>query len=242
MRRTVSLGLRVRTERQIKVRQPLRRAEIVIADSDLRERLVPYGNLIEDELNVHDASFVAGKSAHVRYVVKPNFRSLGPRLGPKMRHAKKVFAGLDAGALRTQLLETGSAVIDFAGEEVRLDSEDVQVSVEAEKHFAAAGDSSTVVVLSTEIDEGLRDEGLYRELLHRVQNLRKEIDIEYTRRIELCIEGSERTERVVAQNRDHLMSETLCVKMAPKEAAAANDTERTFDVDGEAVRVVMTPV
>lgn len=242
VRRTVSLGLRVRTERQIKVRQPLRRAEIVIADSDLRERLVPYASLIEEELNVREASFVEGKGAHVRYVVKPNFRRLGPRLGRKMRHAKKVFAGLDAGALRATLLEAGCAVIDFAGEDVRLDSEDVQVSVEAEEHFAAAGDSATVVVLSTELDEELRDEGFYRELLHRVQNLRKEIDIEYTRRIELSVEGSERTARVISQNRDHMMSETLSVKMAPKDAAGANDTERMFEVDGERVRVVMTPV
>ena len=242
VRRIVSLGLRVRTEHQLKVRQPLRRAEIVIADPELRERVAPYAALIEDELNIHEAAFVEGEQAHVRYVVKPNFRRLGPRLGKKMRHAKQVFAKLDAGELRASLLETGSALIDFAGEEVSLDSEDVQVSVVAEDRFAAAGDSATVVVLSTELDDELRDEGFYRDLLHRIQNLRKETDIEYTRRIELFIQGSERTARIVARNRKHLMSETLCVRLRDSDEHSAGATELALKIDGERIRVVMEPV
>ncbi len=242
VRGIVSLGLRVRTEHQLKVRQPLRRAEIVIADPGLRERVAPYAALIEDELNVHESLFVAGERAHVRYVVKPNFRRLGPRLGKKMKQAKRVFGGLDAGKLRTALLETGCALIDFAGDEVKLDSEDVQISVEAEKHFAAAGDSSTVVVLSTELDDELRDEGFYRDLLHRIQNLRKETDIEYTRRIELYLEGSDRTARIIGRNREHLMSETLCVKLRDDDNHGGEGTDRAFEIDGERVRVVMEPV
>ena len=242
VRRIVSLGLRVRTEHQLKVRQPLRRTEVVIADPGLRQRVAPYASLIGDELNVHEVSFVSGDRAHVRYVVKPNFRRLGPRLGKKMRMAKQVFAGLDAAGLRASLLETGSASIDFAGEEVVVDSEDVQISVEAEKHFAAAGDSSTVVVLSTELDAELKDEGFYRDLLHRIQNLRKETDIEYTRRIELSIEGSERTSRIVDSNREHLMTETLCVAIRDNGVQGGGATDDSFVIDGERVRVVMQPV
>ena len=239
VRRIVSLGLRVRTEHQLKVRQPLSRAEVVIADPVLRERVAPYAALIADELNVHEVRFVEGDQAHVRYAVKPNFRRLGPRLGKKMRHAKKVFAGLDAGALRTSLLDRGTATIDFRGEPVTLEKEDVQVSVEAEEHFAAAGDSSTVVALSTELDDQLCDEGFYRELLHRIQNLRKESDIEYTRRIELSLEGSERMARIVATNREHLMAETLCTNL---QAGAGSGSPRAFDIDGERIRVFMETV
>ena len=242
VRRIVSLGLRVRTEHQLKVRQPLRRAEIVIADALLRERVAPYAALIEDELNVHQAVFITGERAHVRYVVKPNYRRLGPRLGKKMKQAKRVFSGLDAGKLRASLLENGSALIDFAGEEVKLESDDVQVSVEAETHFAAAGDSATVVVLSTELDNQLRDEGFYRDLLHRIQNLRKETDIEYTQRIELYLEGSDRTARIVERNREHLMSETLCVRLRGDDARGEDGTDRSFEIDGERIRVVMEPV
>ena len=242
VRGIVSLGLRVRTEHQLKVRQPLRRAEIVIADPDLRERVKPYAALIEDELNVHEVSFLDGGQAHVNYVVKPNFRRLGPRLGPKMKRAKQVFAGLDAAALRASLMGSGSAAIDFDGELLRLDSEDVQVSVEAEESFAAAGDSTMVVVMSMELDDELRDEGYYRELLHRVQNLRKTADIEYTRRVELFVDGSERTERIVNSQRAHLMAETLCSSLRDTEDGWQAEFTAEFEIDGEQIRLAMEPV
>jgi isoleucyl-tRNA synthetase len=241
VRGIVSLGLRVRTDHQLKVRQPLRKAEVVIADSALRERVEPYAALVEDELNVHEAVFVEGDQAHVKYVVKPNFRRLGPRLGPKMKQAKQVFAGLDAAKLRANLLADGTATIDFDGEEMVLDGEDVQVSVEAEASFAAAGDSTMVAVLSTELDDELRDEGFYRELLHRIQNLRKTADIEYTRRIELFVEGSERTRRIVAQQREHLMAETLCTKLAEAPSGGADAIAQAFQIDDEQIRLEMLP-
>ena len=242
VRGIVSLGLRVRTDHQLKVRQPLRKAEVVIADPDLRERVEPYSALVEDELNVHDAVFVDGEQAHVNYVIKPNFRRLGPRLGPKMKQAKRIFAELDAAKLRASLLANDSVTIDFDGEDLALDGEDVQVSVEAEASFAAAGDSTMVAVLSTELDDELRDEGFYRELLHRVQNLRKTADIEYTRRIELFVEGSERTSRIVAQNREHLMAETLCTKLAETPTSGADPIAEAFQIDGEQVRLEMLPL
>ncbi len=242
VRRIVSLGLRVRTEHQLKVRQPLRRAEVVIAASGLRERVAPYANLVAEELNVHKVEFVEGEQAHVKYVVRPNFRKLGPRLGKRMKQAKRVFSELDAKALRASLLEEGTARIDFDGEWLTLDSDDVQVNVEAEEHFAAAGDSAMVAVLSTELDDSLRDEGFYRELLHRIQNLRKETDIEYTRRIELALDGSERMSRIVSQNRDHLMAETLCTTLREGSAGATGGIQRAFEIDGEHIRVVMETV
>ena len=239
VRRIASLGLRVRTEHQIKVRQPLRRAEIVIADESLRARVAPHAALVEDELNVREASFVDGARAHVRYLVKPNFRRLGPRLGKRMKRAKQVFAGLDAAALRASLLAEGSAVIDIDGESVRLDGEDVQVHVAAEAGFAAAGDSAIVAALNTEIDDELRDEGFYRELLHRVQNLRKETDIEYTRRIRLALDGSRRALGIARKFRAHLMAETLCTDLREGAGNGANGVERSFAIDGEQVRLVM---
>ena len=242
VRRVVSLGLRVRTEHQLKVRQPLRRAECVIVDPELRGRLAPHAGLVQDELNVGEVLLVDGSEAHVSYVVRPNFRRLGPRLGPKMKRAKQVFAELDAADLRATLLSSGRASVDFDGENVELVSGDVEVSVTAEEHFAAAGDSEIVVVLSTDLDDELRDEGLYRELLHRIQNLRKETDIEYTRRIALSIQGSERVSRVVTTHSEHLMSETLCTSFRDPVGSGAGGAQRDFDIDGERVRVELHPL
>ncbi len=242
VRRIVSLGLRVRADHQLRVRQPLRNVEVVIVDPTVRKSVSPHTGLIADELNVHSVRFVDGSEAHVRYVLKPNFRRLGPRLGKKMKRAKAVFAGLDAATMRATLLDTGEVTIDFDGEPARMDSEDIEISVEAEEHFAAAGDSAIVVVLSTDLDDSLREEGLYRELLHRIQNLRKETDIDYAQRIELGIRGSDRLWRIVDANREHLMAETLCVRLGEHDDGPLRGTTRRFALDGEEAQVTLRPV
>jgi len=237
VRNIVSLGLRVRTDNRLKVRQPLSRAEVVLSDPKRRERLQQYNSLIADELNVHEVAFLSGEESHVLYQLRPNFRRLGPRLGKKMPAAKKAFGQADAAALRSQLVAAGEAEIEVDGERVRLEPEDVEVLVEAAEHFAAAGDRNAVVVLNTDLTDSLREEGFYRELLHQVQNLRKELDIEYTQRIKLSIEGSDRLQRIVGANQDHFQGETLCVELHTGDVPWTGAERRELTVDGEPVAV-----
>jgi len=238
VRNIVSLGLRVRTDHKLKVRQPLRKAEVVLNDPDLQARLAPYCGLMAEELNVHDVVFTAAEDSHVQYVCKPNFRRLGPRLGKQMKAAKQAFQQADASALRAALLSGSGASINIEGANVPLDLEDVAVEVEATGGFAAAGDSSTVVVLNTEIDQQLLDEGLFREILRRVQDFRKDLDVGYTERIALRISGSERVEEVAESNRDALAKETLSTDLRIGSAAPLDSPEtREVEVDGEALRI-----
>ena len=239
VRNIVSLGLRVRTDHKLKVRQPLSRAEIILPDAGQREALKGYGNLIAEELNVHEVVFVGEGGEHVRYLVRPNYRRLGPRLGKKMRAAKLAFQSVDAAELRRQLIESGAASIELDGESLALEAEDVEILVEAAEHYAAAGDQTTVVVLHCELTDELRGEGLYRELLHRVQNLRKELDVEYTERIQLWISGSERVRRILEAGRDHFMREALCKSLTTGGEAPEDGERREVSVDGEEVVVVL---
>ena len=235
VRNIVSLGLRVRTDHRLKVRQPLSEAEVVLPDPEQRETLRPYGQLIADELNVHQVEFVRGGTEHVRYVARPNFRRLGPRLGKKMPLAKQAFASVDAAALRNDLLSKGAAEIELDGDKLVLEPDDVEVLVESAQHYAAAGDRTTVVVLNTELNDQLREEGFYRELLHRVQNLRKELDIEYTQRIRLSIKGSERLRRILAANEEHFKAETLCVELRDDDGMWDGAQQKQFEIEGEEV-------
>ena len=239
VRNIVSLGLRVRTDHKLKVRQPLSRVEVVLPDDEQKRALAGYAHLIAEELNVHAVVFVGEGQEHVRYLVRPNYRRLGPRLGKKMPAAKKAFQSVDAAELRRQLLDTGSASIEIDGEPLALESEDVEVHVEAAEHYAAAGDQTTVVVLQCELTDELRDEGLYRELLHRVQNLRKELDVEYTERIQLWISGSERVRGVLEASRDHFMSEALCKSLTTDGEVPENGERREVSVDGEEVVLIL---
>ena len=240
IRDIVSLGLRVRTEHRLKVRQPLAKAEVVLPDDDLRARLDQYKHLIREELNVHEVAFVHGDEGHVSYSVRPNFRRLGPRLGKKMPLAKKAFQAVDGGALRSQLLSQGSAEIQVDGEVLRLEPEDVEVLVEAAEHFAAAGDQTTVVVLNTNLDDKLREEGLYREFLHRIQNWRRELDIEFTQRIRLSVQGSERLQRIIAANEDHFKGEVLCTELRHDQPNWNGAERRTMNVEDEEITVLLS--
>jgi isoleucyl-tRNA synthetase len=206
-------------------------------DRQLQQRLTPYLDLISEELNVHATELTPSEEAHVRYVVKPNFRRLGPRLGQKMKSAKKAFEQADAAAMRAELLEKGAASIEIEGESIALDPEDVEVLVEAAEGYAAAGDRTTVVALDTEIDQKLLDEGLYREILRRVQDLRKDLDVEYTERVAVCICGSERVQKVLEETRENLAAEALIDDLRVGGPCLESCEVREVELDGETVRI-----
>jgi isoleucyl-tRNA synthetase len=140
VRDIVSLGLRVRTDSKLKVRQPLSKAEVTLSRADLDARVSRYAELIAEELNVQQVQFVHGGEEHVEYKVKPNFRRLGPRVGRKMPAVKKAMELADGSRLRASLLVNGKAEVEVEGEPLVLEMEDVEVSVQAKEGYAAAGD------------------------------------------------------------------------------------------------------
>jgi len=235
VRDIVSLGLRVRTDNKLKVRQPLSKAEVTLSQAALEARVHPYGELIADELNVQEVSFVQGAEEHVEYEVKPNFRELGPKVGKKMRAVKAALSAADGSALRAAFLESGKADVEIDGETLSLSLKDVEVVVRAKEGYAAAGDDTAVVVLSTELTPLLIDEGQYRELLSRIQAFRRDLGLEYTQRIRLSLDGSSSLKDIVSGRRDHFMRETLCVELVD---ALDGDT-RDVEIDGEAVTITL---
>ena len=243
IRAFVSLGLQVRTQAKIKVRQPLGGARIVTADREYlgmseAEARSARAQLAE-ELNVEgdiETFGVENADRYVEFRLKPNFRSLGQRgLGKEAQLLKKAMGALssaDAGALASKLMN-GEAV---RAEGVDLRREDVEIEFVAKEGFAAAGDRVGVVVLDTRITDKLRELGILRELQNRVQGIRKDMALEYTDRIRLSIAGGETLPRVVAQYRDALAAEVLAVEVtagAPPEGALV----REVDVEGEAIRI-----
>ncbi|WP_437804902.1 isoleucine--tRNA ligase [Sorangium sp. So ce1078] len=243
VRELVSLGLQVRTANKLKVRQPLSRADIVLSQQGLAPALAEHVPLIAEELNVHEVRFLrpGEEGSAVRYVLKPNFRALGPKLGKKVQLAKQVLAKADAAALRAALATEGKIAIALDGEQVELGPEEIDVSVEAGEGFAAAGGRPGVVVLHTGLTDVLRDEGLGREILSRVQGLRKELDLGFTERIRLALDGSERARKVAEASRELLTQEALAAELvfgaAPPSWGQAE--RRELNVDGEALAIAI---
>ncbi|HEX7451516.1 MAG TPA: class I tRNA ligase family protein, partial [Polyangiaceae bacterium] len=215
VRDIVSLGLSVRTANKLKVRQPLERADVVFNDGALLQRLGEYKALIQEELNVHEVRFMfpGHEDGAVAFRIKPNFRALGPRLGKNVQAAKKFLEAADGSALYADLSRTGKVEITIEGERYQLGPEEIQVSAEAAPGFAAETGGVGVVVLHTTLTEALIDEGLLREVVSRVQAARKDLGLEFTARVKLWLDGSERVLRVARGGQQHLSQECLATEV-----------------------------
>jgi isoleucyl-tRNA synthetase len=242
VREFVSLGLQVRTAEKLRVRQPLDVAELVLASPELESKLREHVELIRDELNVHEVHFVPNADEYVTYRVTPNFRALGPRLGRKMPALKAALAGAEGAALLHQLEAEGEVAIEIDGEAITLGSEEIAVSLQAKEGFSAASGSAGGVVLRTVLTDELVEEGLFREVLNRVQTFRKELDLEYTGRIRLTLAGVPRLLDAVRPRVDELCRETLAVEVTldapPADAARVSEVS----IDGEALTLGLTLV
>jgi isoleucyl-tRNA synthetase len=233
VRELVSLGLQVRTGAKLRVRQPLEAAEIVLAEPELADALAEHLPLVREELNVEAVHFVPKADEYVRHLVKPNFRALGPRVGNRMPALKAALAAADGAALLRQLEADGRVEIDVAGERIALSPDEIGVTLEARPGFAAASGGAGVVVLRTTLTPELVEAGLFREVLSRVQTLRKELDLEYTGRIRLTLDGSERLLAAVRPRVDELCRETLALEARLGAAPGRGAEARELEIDGE---------
>ncbi len=211
VRDIVSLGLRVRAASKLKVRQPLGRADVVLNDGALRERVAPYAALIQEELNVHELRLMypGHEEGAVSFRVEPNFRALGPRLGKQVQAVKQALGAASGDALFGELTREGSVSITLPSGAVALSAEELQISVSAAEGFAAETGAVGVVVLHTTLTEELIDEGYLREVLSRVQAARKERRLEFSERVRLVVSGSERIQRIVNASQGHIQQECL---------------------------------
>ncbi|MBK8013808.1 MAG: isoleucine--tRNA ligase [Deltaproteobacteria bacterium] len=210
VRALVSLGLQVRAKTKIKVRQPLEEAEIVLSAPEREAALSQYVGIMQDELNVRTIRFVRAAEEYVSYRVKPNFQALGKRLGPKMKATQAAIAAKDPGELQRALDKNGRVTLDVDAGTVELTKEDLVVTVEAKEGFAAAGGPVGVVVLNTTLSDALIEEGLFREVLSKVQGRRKDLKLDFAARISLSLWGlSERLAATLEKRREELGRETL---------------------------------
>jgi isoleucyl-tRNA synthetase len=234
VRSVVSLGLQARTQAKIRVRQPLRSAKVIAQSEKARAAITRHEEMIREELNVLGVEVVTGAAVRelVDYVIKPSFRALGQRgLGKEAQQIKGLLAKKspeEMAALHAELGKDGKITVA----NVELTEADLEISFTTKEGFAAAGGQVGVVVLETKLDEELLDLGLVRELLNRLQNARKELELDYTDRIHVTLDGSERLKRVVKAHRDAMMTEVLAVDIAIGSTDAPE-----IDVDGELVKL-----
>jgi isoleucyl-tRNA synthetase len=221
----------------VKVRQPLQKAIVVATDLE-REAISGQEELVTSELNVKQLEFVAEESALVSYRVKPNYRALGPRFGKRMPQAAAAIEALDAARVAESLAAGRAVGVNLDGHDHSLEPEDLTLVMAPLEGYQVEADAGHAVALSLEVDEELRREGLAREIVHAVQNERRESGLEVTDRIELLLAGDSELLEAARAHEAYLAGETLATSVS-YDGADGSVTE----IDGRELRiaVVRTP-
>ncbi len=238
VRQAATLGHSVRSSNNIKVRQPLSKA-LIATDPRHRAELSQLLDLLADELNVKEITFVEEESELVTYRLLPVNRVLGPKFGRRFPLVRKALASLDAGQAVVTLKAGHPLHLTLEdGSEVTLAPEEVLIQSHAREGFGVAGEGGLVIALDTTITPELAQEGLAREIVRRVQELRKQADYQLTDRILVYYEADEALQEAIEAHRQAIATEVLADDLI----ATANPTgDITLEdtVDGHRVRLAI---
>ncbi|MFA5883891.1 MAG: DUF5915 domain-containing protein [Acidimicrobiia bacterium] len=237
-RQVVTLGRAARTEAKVKVRQPLPRSLVLFPGVDWSPEVV---REIADELNVKRIEPVHDLEGLLDYTVVPNFRALGPRLGPLVPKLRAVLAAADGAAIRRAFERDGEHRVEVDGEAVVIGPDDVEIRAAAHEELAVVQDGPVAVALDTTIDDDLRLEGLARELVRAINDLRKEQGLELVDRIRVTLRATGLVLDAAGRHGEWIAGEVLAVEWTAVDGAPTpGDAELT--VEGTAVGVVLEVV
>ncbi len=233
--RIVELGRAARNVGSLKNRQPL--AEMIVASEkplDLHGELV---NVVLDELNVKTFTVKGGADELIRYTLKPQLRTLGPKYGKKLRAISEWLSSCDAKAVVEAVKGGGSYTVDLDGEVV-LTEEDLQIFTSSASGYAAAQDKGLTVALDTRLTEELLDEGCERELVSKIQTMRKEAGFEVTDRIAVYYTAEGRAKRMLERGgfRGEVLAETV------RPSGGENGFTREQDINGDKTTLTLVKV
>lgn len=222
-----SLVLSLRKKEMIKVRQPLQKVMIPVLDENQRAEIEAVSDLIKAEVNVKEIVLLDDASGILVKQIKPNFKALGPRFGKDMGLVSKEIQSFSKDQIN-QLDKEGSLTIVIAGNTVSLTLEDVEITSQDIEGWLVANSNGITVALDITISEELKQEGIARELVNRIQNIRKDSGFVVTDKIKVQLKRDGLLEQAILKNEDYIKSETLTSDLVFVDEIE-NGTEIEFD-------------
>ncbi|MBX4261643.1 isoleucine--tRNA ligase [Clostridium estertheticum] len=222
--RTVKLGRSARNAANIKNRQPL--AKMLVSSKSLPEY---YGQIVKEELNIKEVELGADISKYVKFEIKPNLPVLGKPYGRLIPGIKKAIGAMNQMELAQTINKGNVVTINVNGTEIELDSEKLLVTMQGLEGYAFAGEGEMGVVLITHITDELKEEGNVREILSKIQNMRKESGFEVADKITTYVSGNEMLQNVIAKFEDQIKKDTLSVEIVYNEGREY----KTVKINGE---------
>ena len=226
--KVVVFGRAARNTANIKNRQPIGKM-FVKAERSLPEF---YQEIIEDELNVKSVEFADDVRAFTSYTFKPQLRTVGPKYGKQLGNIKKALSEIDGNSAMDTLKEKGALTFDFNGEEVVLTEEDLLIDAAQVEGYVSEGDNTVMVVLDTNLTPELLEEGFVRELISKIQTMRKEAGFEVMNHIRVFAEGNEKISAIFAAHGEEIRSEVLADEIVTGQTGGYS---KEWSINGEKV-------
>ena len=208
----VSLGHALRKEYKLKVRQPLAKAHLITSNPELLHALQQQSRWIAEELNVKEIELHSEEAKFVQWIAKPNFPVLGKKIGKLMPQAQKAILKLTRNEILS--LTAGHPIqLELEGESISLELGDVQIERKVKEGLAAGNAGDLTVVLDTALNETLLEEGLARELVNKINTMRREMGLEVTDRIQIDLQTTDRVRDCFAKYEHYITQEVLAVSV-----------------------------
>ncbi|RZV68784.1 MAG: isoleucine--tRNA ligase [Flavobacteriaceae bacterium] len=207
-----SLVLSLRAKEKIKVRQPLQKIMIPVNSKQEKEEILAVSELIIHEVNVKEIELMEDASDIIVKRIKPNFKVLGPRFGKDMKLISAEIQKLDANDIK-KIEQNGEIDVEINGKSIILDLSEVEISSKDIEGWLVANAEGFTVALDVTLTEDLKREGIARELVNRIQNLRKDSGFEVTDKIDVKLQKDDNIEKAVSNNLDYIKTETLTAEL-----------------------------
>ena len=230
VRNLISLGRNAREDVKIKVRQPI---DLVIIDGKNEELISDLVDLIKEELNVKNVEFKTDVSEYINFIIKPNFKVVGKILGSKIKEFQDILNNLDNHD-KVELKNGNNITIKLDNEDFEVTPEMVDIRVESKEGFNASYEGDNFIILNTTLTKELINEGLARETVSKIQQIRKNINLDITDRIKVYYESSKEYREAIKDFIDFIKDETLAVVFEEKDNLSEeydiNDYKVKFDI------------
>ncbi len=234
--KVAELGRNARQQKDVKLRQPLSEVIVVTEDREQREAVLRLKELLMDELNVRDIHMKESDSDYVELTVKPNFSSLGPRFKGDAGKVAGAIEDADAGELKTALDKEGEAELDG----FKILPDDAEFEEVVKEDYTLSTGAGLKVYVNIHIDEELRNEGLARDIVRRIQTMRKELDLGYTQEIHTYYTGHTDLEDAVEYGKEYIMKETLSKTL--QKGKPEDGYEKDWEIDGMEITIRIVPL
>ena len=228
----VVMGRACRNEANIKNRQPI--GKMYVKAEDELESF--YKEIVEEELNVKEVEFKDDVSSYTTYIFKPQLRTVGPKYGKFLKQIQAALASLDGNKAMAELKANGELKLSEVSDEVVLTEEDLLITMTQMEGYVTENDNNMTVVLDTNLTPELLEEGFVREIISKLQTMRKDAGFEVMDHIKVTYEANDKVTEIFDRNKEAIMGDVLAVSI---EKSALSGFEKEWKINGEDVKLAV---